>query len=611
MVYFMAQKKISQAQQLLKRLNSTYLRLHKEYEDLFWTSYMGDHSVNNRLNTALKARDSFRADSKNSDLVREAMKGATTQEKKKLAAWELFFSKYQTPPALISLKDKIGKLETRILKKRSTQKEGYIDPKTKRFVSVSRNHMRTMQRTHESEAVRKACFMALQKLSLACVGEYVELVNLRNEYARQLGFEDFYAYKVQTEEGMTKKELFDIFDAIFSKTKYALKNIRQLEKKMPGLRKPWNFGYMMAGDFTREEDPYFQFDDALLRWGRSFAALGVDFKGGTLQLDLMDRKGKYNNGFCHWPNLVHYTNGKRVPGASNFTCNTVYGQVGSGIEGLDTLFHEGGHAAHYLNTTETEVCLNHEYPPSSTAWAETQSQFMDTIASSIEWKMRYAVNEYDQTYPFKLFEKKLRRLHILAPLSMSGILMVANFDKEIYEERNLTSKKVVDIAKKVYKQYTDYDVDSTSLLDVPHIYSWESAASYHGYGLADLAVVQWREYFYKKYGYIVDNPKICQEMQKVWSQGASKTFAEFVKLATGKKLSPEPMIKNITRSLEASLKLAQTRVERMKRVPLYARPVKLNAFIRMVDGKKIIADNKKSFEDMAFTYRQWIRDTKA
>ena len=26
----------------------------------------------------------------------------------------------------------------------------------------------------------------------------------------------------------------------------------------------------------------------------------VTYRGATMQLDLLDREGKYSNGFCHW-----------------------------------------------------------------------------------------------------------------------------------------------------------------------------------------------------------------------------------------------------------------------------------------------------------------------
>jgi hypothetical protein len=58
-----------------------------------------------------------------------------------------------------------------------------------------------------------------------------------------------------------------------------------------------------TGDTTKATDPYFPFEDAVDVWGRTFAALGIDYKGSVMTLDLCDRQGKYSNGFCHWPQV--------------------------------------------------------------------------------------------------------------------------------------------------------------------------------------------------------------------------------------------------------------------------------------------------------------------
>lgn len=606
------ENKNEKIKKFLDKLNKKNVNFHKKYEDLFWISYMGDHSVDKKKDKAMQNRDSFRSDRKLALKVDEFLKSnPSTSLKQSLSRWKLFFSKYQIPNEVLELKKKIDAIETKIQKDMSKREEGYLDPISSKFIKASRGKMGIIMRTDPDESIRKACFDGLEELATIHISDYLKLVSLRNDFAKRLGFSDFYAYKLMTEEEMKKEELFPIFNKIYDKTKYAFKDIRKMEKSMPGLRKPWNFGFMLTGDFTKEEDQYFQFEEALVRWGKSFSALGIDYAGGKLQLDLLDREGKYNNGFCHYPDLVYKNGNKLEKGSSNFTCNVVAGQVGSGVSGMMTLFHEGGHAADRLNSIQSESCMNMEYPPASTAWAETHSMFLDTLFSSIEWKTRYAKNEKGENYPFDLFLRKLDKTFVILPIYMMNIIAIMEFERQIYESKNLNTDKILSISKKVFKKYFDKSVDSHWILGVPHIYSWESSCSYHGYGLAKLSLSQWRKYFYKKYGFIVDNPRVGSEMKKVWQYGSSKTFPEMVKIATGKKLSPDAYIENATASKNKIIRCAKERIERLKRVKEFNRPINLNAQIKMVHGKEVIADNRKSFEAMAEKYKKWFLSKKS
>jgi hypothetical protein len=193
---------------------------------------------------------------------------------------------------------------------------------------------------------------------------------------------------------------------------------------------------------------------------------------------------------------------------------------------------------------------------------------------------------------------------------MMGIISVMDFERRIYECKNLTRDFVLNTAKEINKKYFDYSESSISSLNIPHIYSWESSAYYHGYGLAEIAVSQWREYFFKKYGYIVDNPKVGKEMKKVWKYGSLYKSNKFIKIATGKSLDPDSYIKDITRTYEKRVLDAKKRISNLNKIPLNNKSIKLNAKISIVHGKEKIADNKKSFEDMDNKFKAWIRSLK-
>src|SRR3989344_3937929 len=210
---------MNQVQELLKQLNSEYTSLHNKFEELFWVFKMGDHSVEEAMNEAEKARDLFRSDAKNLDWVRKSLvlNDLTKGERERLEIWNNFFQLYQTPSELTSLRDKIATLEGQVAKKFATRREGYTDPKTGEFILASKGRMRMIMRTNPDEATRKACFDVLEEMSLDAVNEYVELVVMRNQFARALGYEDFYAYKLQISEGMAKNEVFDVFGEIYDR----------------------------------------------------------------------------------------------------------------------------------------------------------------------------------------------------------------------------------------------------------------------------------------------------------------------------------------------------------------------------------------------------------
>lgn len=88
-----------------------------------------------------------------------------------------------------------------------------------------------------------------------------------------------------------------------------------------------------AGDTTIATDPYFPFEDAVDVWGRTFAALGINYQGSVMTLDLCDRQGKYSNGFCHWPQVCMCVCTQGLDsGTYSFMCMQVAASVWAGAD---------------------------------------------------------------------------------------------------------------------------------------------------------------------------------------------------------------------------------------------------------------------------------------
>jgi Zn-dependent oligopeptidase len=376
-----------------------------------------------------------------------------------------------------------------------------------------------MMATNSDRELRKAAFMGREETSAVFVEDLIRLVKARNRFARLMGYENFYDYKAHTEERMSAQTIWSFFEDMIPVLTKPHAEIRAMESFYPDIREPREFAYTLNGDTIKRDDPYFPLETLLDVWGRSFTGLGISYRGARINLDLLERRGKYNNGFCHCPRPVFYRDNMRISGHINCTCTAIVGHVGAGLNTGNTLFHEGGHAAHFANMDCQDVILNTEYIPQSIAWAETQSMFFDDMFHNIQRQSRYAQTLDGRSYPFHFFEESVRKTYAMRGRSMLGIVSVVLFEKFLYtaREEDLTPSRVCDKARELSVTLFDRSTPSLRLLTIPHLYSRNSSCYYHGYGMATVAVEQRKKYFTDRDGYLVDNHRIGPEMMAVWA----------------------------------------------------------------------------------------------
>lgn len=613
---------MNEARTFFDQLNQDYLKVHRTKEDLFWDTYMAvsdDHEGFTRAEQAFKA---FISDPAKLAQVRShlaSLEGVPDSPEKAalkhgLEGWKALFECNIIDSASARTQmDELIEMESLLFAARRNHRMVHINEQGL-HEEASLGSLSTNLGTNPDEAARKSSHDALLELERWVLAHgFLDIVAKRNELARSLGFRDYFDYKIRKNEQMSPEELFAILDDFEVRTREA--NQRALSglarAKGQAALQAHNLRYHMSGDVVRQMDPYLPFSKAVARWVESFRRLGITFRGAQMQLDLLERTGKYQNGFCHGPvpSFVD-TDGRWVPAHINFTSEGKPDQVGSGARALNTLFHEGGHAAHFANVTQNAPCFSQEFPPTSMAYAETQSMFCDSLLEDGDWLKRYARNADGQAVPDELIKAQIEAVQPFRAYTERSILVVPYFEAALYRmsEAERTPDAVLALARSCEQRILGIEVSPRPLLAIPHLLNQESAASYQGYLLAHMAVYQTRAHFLETYGYLTDNPAIGPLLaEHYWAPGNSITHNQSLVNLTGKGFSAAYLAELCNRSVEDCWAEAQETIARAShRQRLADVPSSLDATIRLVHGAALIADNTVSEEAMSEAFEQWI-----
>ena len=614
---------VQRAREYFNYLNHAYLAVHKVKEDLFWTTYMGtsdDHEAFARAESAYKE---FVADPAKLAETREllALVRAEPPGPERdalvhgLAGWlAVFEANIVDSPEGRTLMREIVEAEAALFEQKKACAPRHVNDKGESEIA-SLPMLATNLATNRVEERRKSSFDALRGIEGWVLEHgFLELVALRNRFARALGYDNYFDLKVRKTERLETRALMRILDDFIARTDAA--NARTLAE----LRRahgadattPWNIRFFASGDVIRRLDPYMPFGLALRRWIHSFRRLGIQFRGATMQLDLLERAGKHQNGFCHGPVPSWIDeDGRWVPAAINFTAEAKPDQTGSGLRAMNTLFHEGGHAAHFANVVQNSPCFSQEYAPTSMAYAETQSMFCDSLISDPDWMVRYAKTADGQTIPPALVLDRMASGQPMRAFDARSIAVVPYFESALYElpESDLVPDIVLALARDTERRVLGIE-SPRPLLAIPHLLNQESAASYQGYLLALMAVAQTRAHFLDEHGYLTDNPAIGPALSAhYWEPGNGVDHNSMLRSLTGSGFSARHLAEDCNDSVdeararaEAALAAAATRRYSDRA------PDTLDAHIRIVHGAELIADSAGGEDAMCDRFETWVNE---
>lgn len=606
---------------MLDRTRKTFLELHTRKEDLFWEQKMGLNAHADAASRALAeaevALNAYLQDPAQLDahVALQKSGGGTPGQQVELAGWVRFFRCYTLADVQArALSAEIVKAEAALARARAGMALGYADPDTGEHVAAGSNRLALLVANDPDARVRKAAHEGLRSVErMVLANGFLELVKLRNRLGRMQGFEDYYDWKVMTAEGMRKREVFARLEAFLTATRQQSRQELDLfaARHGPQALDPWNFLYLRAGALSRELDPYFPFAAALGRWGRSFAAMNVRFRGAQLTVDLVDRLGKYDNGFMHGPGPAWVDGSRFVPARINFSANAVPGAVGAGLRATQTLFHEGGHAAHFANITAGSPCFSVEFPPTSVAYAETQSMFMDALLSDPDWRHHHARAPDGSAMPFGLMERSIQETQPFRAMDTRRAITVPMGERAIYElpEDGLTPQRVLDVLRGMEAEVQGLTSSPRPILAVPHLLSGESSAYYHAYVLAEMAVHQTRAFFLERDGHLADNPRVGPDLAAAyWACGNQKTHDQTLVALTGAPLSADALIRVCNRSVDEAVAEARALHDAATRRSPWNGMVDLDARLGVVHGTQHVCGLTEGgrFEDAAAAFAQWV-----
>jgi hypothetical protein len=612
---------MNRARLFFDELNHQYLQRLRAEGDLYWSTHTGQSDAHGALATATLERKMFAGDSARLAQVREHLSRLATVSPsperdaliRGLRGWvKVLEANSPGTDRAASMLAELAERDADLYAKRQAYRMTHIGSHG-RVEDATPAALRSNLASNPDESARKSSHDALHGLEHWVVNSgFLDIVGKRNALARECGYRNFFEYRLKANSGMTPEQLFAVFDEFERKTRDAhQKSLKRLvQQHGESALLPQNLMYRMHGDATRQGDAYFPFHQSLERWAESFRRMGVSYRGARLEIDLLDRPGKFPTGFCIAPTPGYHddTHGP-VPADVRFTSTARPQQPGAGLRGLNVLFHEAGHAAHFANVTTNSPCFSQESPPTSPALLETQAKFFDAFPSDPCWMKRYAKDADGNPMPDEVIRAQVEARQAWLAYTERRDLIPTYFEWALYtmDDAERTADSVLDLARSVTERILCIPEHTDYVLAIPHPVYHDIAVYYHGYLLAKMAAAQTRAYLMDSLGYLVDNPQVGRLLAlHYWAPGNSATLDQTLIALTGEPLNPSWLAAECNRSSEDVWERAMDAFGRSERAGAVPELGELDASIAIVHGAELVARNEESLAEMYAAFERWV-----
>ena len=405
---------------------------------------------------------------------------------------------------------------------------------------VTNSDVYRIMTTETDSRKRQLAWRASKQVGDVIVKDLIQLVKLRNQAARPLGFDNFHTFTIISGE-QNVAELDHIFQELYELTNepYAQykKELDTILANMYGIKtgelKPWHYHdpFFQRTPLVYELnlDMYYKNYDVKELARRYYVGIGLPIEDILSKSDLYDREGKY-------PHAFSFTGDRK--GDVRILCN-----LNNDERWMETILHELGHAVYSKYHERNEPFLLRE--PAHSFTTEAVAMFFGRLSRNADWMQQMMeLSPADYRKIKKVSQKYLQSQQVLFARWAS---VMYQFEKQLYAnpDQDLNSLWWDLVEKYQYVKRPPGPLDAGWASKLHFVVA---PCYYHNYMLGELFASQLHNHLVhdimnkitdEDISYVGDEKIGSFIRQMVFAPGALYHWNEMIARATGEPLTPK------------------------------------------------------------------------
>jgi peptidyl-dipeptidase A len=416
--------------------------------------------------------------------------------------------------------------------------------------NLTENELKETLRESDDVSLRQRTWEASKQVGGQVADRLLELVDLRNRIARDIGFANYYSMRLTLQE-LDEAELYGLFDDLdrqVSPAYHAYKaglDARLSERfgvAVPDLR-PWHYS-----------DPFFQeapaadpavrellsrayaTQDVVALARRFYRALGLEVDDVLARSDLYEREGKQQHAYC-----IHIDRRGDVRTLCNVRPNHHW---------MSTMLHELGHAVYDKYLDDGLPFLLRQ--PAHILMTEAVATLMGRLASDADWIRTYCP---DAAVGATGLASQMRQYSAAESLIMSRwVPVVCHFERALYQNPGQDLNRLWwDLEEHFQGVLRPDDRDEPDWAAKIHVST--TPVYYHNYLLGELIASQLQDEIQATVlagqpepgRRFVTEPVVGRYLvDRVFRPGAQRHWQEALVYATGERLQPRYFVRDVS-----------------------------------------------------------------